>query len=74
MTSTTASATSDITSIRRTHVRPADAVERCPDSLSELLTMRSRRCSSGDRPKMTPVNSETTRAKSRTRRIEYNLT
>ena len=55
MTSTTASATSDMTSARRTQVRAADAVERCPDSFSELLTTCWRRCSSGDNPKITPV-------------------
>ena len=51
MTRTTASATSDITSPRRTQVRAAEAVDRCPASLSELLTTCSRRCRSGDRPK-----------------------
>ena len=63
ITSTTASATSSITSPLRSRARAAPAVDRCPASFSEMLTTRSRSCSSGAMPKSTPVTSETSNVK-----------
>ena len=59
MTRTTASATSLITSALRSRARPAPAVERCPASFSEMLTTRSRSCSSGVIPNSRPVTIDT---------------
>ena len=56
----------DLADCAETAFRAALAVDRCPDSFSELLTMRSRRLSSGAKPNTRPVNIETSNVKTRT--------
>ena len=73
MTSTTASATSDITSPRRTQVRAPTPSSAGPTSFSEMLTTCSRRCSSGARPKSTPVTIEMASVNSEHDRVERDL-
>ena len=59
MTSVTASATSAITSPRRTWWRAAPVAPRAPPSLSEAASVLTRVCSSGARPKTRPVATDT---------------